>query len=76
MECGEAMGQRSTSVIYISDVSRSMPESRVYLKIYQINASGDACVDFRDTHKVRSVFFDPLKTDVGSIFGTAARGVG
>lgn len=36
--------------------SLSLPESRVYLKIYQINASGDAYVDFSDTHKVRRGF--------------------
>lgn len=63
-------------MIYISDlhVSLSMPESRVSLKIHQINASGGACVDFSDIYKARSGFLDPLKTDVGFIFGVAARG--
>lgn len=57
--------------IHVSDlhVSLSVPESRVYLKIHQINASEDACADFSDTHKARSGFFDTVKTDVGSIFG-------
>lgn len=71
MGCREVVGQGSTSVMY---VSLSMPESRVYLKIHQINASGDAHVDFSDVHKAKSGFFDRVKTDVGSIFDIAARG--
>lgn len=63
-------------MMYISDlhVSLSMPESRVSLKMRQINASGGACVDFSDIYKARSGFLNPLKTDVGFIFGVAARG--